>query len=184
MANEERAAAVLEEHGSIQITRTMTGPFARYALQVAVWGADTSNLHWLLGQFGGQLDVHQAPTRLGWRVTSRKAMHLLRLVLPRLSRLRTAAELGIAFQEQRASTGLPATDAYRERQDGFYRRMRRLTAGQWRQDGERNGSAKLTARQVAVIRRRAAAGTAGRQLADEFKVAESTISMIAHGRSW
>lgn len=47
--------------------------------------------------------------------------------------------------------------------------------------GERNGQAKLTAEQVAVIR--ADTGT-GRALAARFRVSEATVSMIRSGQSW
>lgn len=50
--------------------------------------------------------------------------------------------------------------------------------------GSRNGQAKLTERQVAEIRRRAALGERRRLLANEFKVSESTINRLAKGEGW
>jgi hypothetical protein len=50
--------------------------------------------------------------------------------------------------------------------------------------GSRNGFSKLTERQVAEIRRRAAKGERRRSLADEFEVSETTIYRLANGVGW
>lgn len=55
---------------------------------------------------------------------------------------------------------------------------------QRQQKGSRNGQAKLTERQVAEIRQRAAQGERRRLLADEFKVSETTIYRLANGEGW
>lgn len=115
---------------------------------------------------------------------NRQALRLLQRVHPHLSRLRAAAKLGIAFQAQRVSTGRPSTDAYRARQEQFWRQMRRLTAAQWRQDGEHNGAALLSGADVLAIRRRLATGESGVELAKQYGVAASTVAMAATGKSW
>lgn len=50
--------------------------------------------------------------------------------------------------------------------------------------GERHGSAKLSATDVAEIRRRLTAGESQRSLARAHAVSQSTIWQIATGRSW
>lgn len=50
--------------------------------------------------------------------------------------------------------------------------------------GERNGHAKLTERDVLAIRERAAAGTTGKALAEEYKVSPGLINGIVNGRRW
>lgn len=50
--------------------------------------------------------------------------------------------------------------------------------------GEKNGNAKLTAEQVAVIREKRANGALLANLAEEFNISESAVSLIANRRNW
>ncbi|MCP3060987.1 tyrosine-type recombinase/integrase [Myxococcus sp. K38C18041901] len=58
------------------------------------------------------------------------------------------------------------------------------TAPKTRAPGERNGRAKLTADQVADLRKRAAAGTTQAELSRQFGVAARTVGMIVRGELW
>ena len=50
--------------------------------------------------------------------------------------------------------------------------------------GEQNGSAKLSASDVAIIRKRLSQGERGRYIARDFQVTETTISYIKRGKTW
>ena len=50
--------------------------------------------------------------------------------------------------------------------------------------GVKNGGAKLSERQIDVIRRALKVGIKGRKLADRFSVSASTISEIKHDKRW
>lgn len=53
------------------------------------------------------------------------------------------------------------------------------------QNGERNAAAKLTSKSVGIIRRRYAnGGVTQKDLADQFGVAQSTISAVISGKIW
>jgi DNA-binding XRE family transcriptional regulator len=47
-----------------------------------------------------------------------------------------------------------------------------------------NGMVKLTEEQIRAIRRQRAAGALQAQLAEEYGVAQPTISMIVNGKAW
>lgn len=59
----------------------------------------------------------------------------------------------------------------------------KIAHGTW-QDGERNGRAKLTASQVAEMRRRMEAGESRKSVATAFGVSPPMASYIAIGKNW
>lgn len=50
--------------------------------------------------------------------------------------------------------------------------------------GDTNGASKLTEDDVVLIKSRITAGATQKQMAEEFRVAPSTISMIVSGKRW
>jgi hypothetical protein len=129
------AAGLFEGEGciNIQASKRSRGR-VWYALLCVIKMGDLEPIALLRERWGGSIHHYDHAGVLGhramyqWQITAREAAAFLREIRPHLlsTRLRTKADLAIAFQAQKRNTGPVPSIAYLDEQVRFYEAMRVL----------------------------------------------------------
>jgi hypothetical protein len=124
------AAGIVEGEGFIRIGNP--GPDKKSSLYVAVVNCDRQMLEHLQDRWGGRIGAvavtgNRKPA-YRWGLSARQAVPFLEDIWPYIvtDRIRAKVELALEFQRQKHKPTAAERDAYVERQNSYYLRMKAL----------------------------------------------------------
>jgi len=133
MKNYKYLAGIIDGEGCIGVYKAKDkGKYLKYFVCVVVKNTSEELIFWLKENFGGHIKFQKTKNKKwkdcwGWHVNSKKAVTLLKKVLPYLIVKKEQAELSIKFQKKVKRYGVMGVpkDVLEER-ESFYIKSRKL----------------------------------------------------------